>query len=65
MTELITRMFQRVTPFQEAVRELEMAQSELLKSESLAEYATNMVRYHEQRIARLKRRVSQYREDIE
>lgn len=64
MTELFTRMFQKITPFQEAVKELETAQSELLKAESAAEYTTSMVRYHEQRIARLKNRVDQFREEI-
>jgi predicted nucleic acid-binding Zn-ribbon protein len=64
MTELIARLFRRITPLQAALNELEEAKLELLKLESVADYANNMVRYHEQRIARLKKRIAEFKEDI-
>jgi hypothetical protein len=64
MTELLARMLQKMTPLRTAVYELEQAQLELLRSESAAEYAANMVRYNEQRVARLKMRIAQYNGDI-
>jgi hypothetical protein len=64
MTELITRMMRKITPIQAAIHELEEAQLELLKVEAVAEYAANMVRYNEQRIIRLKKRIDQFKGDI-
>jgi hypothetical protein len=64
MTELFTHMLQKITPLKTAIQELEQAQLELLKSETAAEYAANMVRYNEQRVARLKVRIAQYNGDI-
>ena len=64
MTELITRMMRKTTPLQAAIYELEEAQLELLKVEAAADYAVNMVRYNEQRIARLKIRIDQFKGDI-
>ena len=63
MTELLKQFFRRVTqkitPLQAALDELEEAQLDLLKTEAMAEYAANMVRYNEQRITRLKTRTGQ------
>jgi hypothetical protein len=64
MTELFARMFRKMTPLQSALTELEEAKLELLKLESVADYATNMVNYHQQRIARLKTRIAEFKEDI-
>lgn len=64
MSELFARLFRKLTPLQAALNELEEAKLELLKLESVADYATNMVRYHEQRITRLKARIAQFKEDI-
>jgi hypothetical protein len=64
MTELLARMFRKTTSLQAAINELEDAQLELLKVEAAADYAINMVRYNEQRIVRLKKRIDQFKGDI-
>ena len=64
MTELLKRLLRRPTSLQIAMDELEEAKLELLKSESASEFATNMVRYNEQRIHRLKKRIADFKGDI-
>ena len=64
MAELLNRLLRGRTSLQAAVDELEEAKLDLLKSESAAEFATNLVRYNEQRIHRLKRRISDFKGDI-
>lgn len=51
-------LFHTPSAEQLAVRELQEAKRELLLAQSGVEYATNMVRYHQARIDRLKRVVS-------
>jgi hypothetical protein len=46
--------FRKPTPLALAVAELEDAQRELLSASSAAEYAQAMVRYHRERITRLR-----------
>lgn len=46
-------IFKQPGPKTLAARELEEAQRELLRAQSAMEYATNMVAYHQARIARL------------
>ena len=47
--------FRKPSAIQLAQRELEDAQRQLLQAQSGAEYATRMVQYHQDRVARLKR----------
>ena len=55
MIEKIAAMLKVPSPRMLAMRELEEAQRELLKSQSLYEYAGRMTSYHQDRISRLSR----------
>ena len=52
-------LFHTPSAEQLAVKELEEAKRELLLAQSGVEYATNMARYHQARIDRLKRVVNE------
>jgi hypothetical protein len=55
MIDTVKAMLKAPSPQQLALRELEEAQRELLKSQSLYEYAGRMTSYHQDRISRLSR----------
>ena len=50
----IIELFRKPSAQTLAQRELEEAQRQLLEAQSAAEYATNLSRYHAERIRRLK-----------
>lgn len=53
MIEAIKRMVRKPTPIEMAMRELEEARRSRLDAQSAEEYARSVVRYNEERIARL------------
>jgi hypothetical protein len=55
MIDTLKALLKTPSPQQLALRELEEAQRELLKSQSLYEYAGRMTSYHQDRISRLSR----------
>ena len=61
MVELYKRVMRRVTLVEITQEELRMAQLEKLKAESAADYANSVVAYNEARIARLHKRISEYK----
>ena len=61
MVELYKQVMRRVTLVEITQDELRMAQLEKLKAESAADYANGIVAYNEARIARLNKRISEYK----
>jgi hypothetical protein len=61
MVELYKRVMRRITLLEITQEELRMAQLEKLKAESAADYAKSVVAYNEARIARLNKRISEYK----
>jgi hypothetical protein len=55
MIDTLKALLKAPSPQMLAMRELEEAQRELLKSQSLYEYAGRMTSYHQDRISRLSR----------
>ena len=61
MIELYKLLIRRITLLEITQEELRMAQLEKLKAESAADYAKSVVAYNEARIARLNKRISEYK----
>ena len=61
MVELYRQVMRRVTLVEITQDELRMAQLEKLKAESAVDYAKSVVTYNEARIARLNKRISEYK----
>ena len=63
IVELYKHVMRRVTLIEITQEELRMAHLEKLKAESAADYANGIVAYNEARIARLNKRISEYKEE--
>ena len=61
IVELYQRIMRKITLLEITKEELRMAQLEKLKAESAADYANGIVAYNEARIARLNKRISEYK----
>jgi len=61
MVELYKQVMRCATLVEITQDELRMAQLEKLKAESAADYAKSVVTYNEARIARLNKRISEYK----
>jgi hypothetical protein len=59
MIEMTKRLLATPTPLEMAARELVKAQREKLEAESALDYAANMVQYNDDRIVRLKVRLTE------
>ena len=59
MIEMVKRLLATPTPLEMAACELVKAQREKLEAESACEYAASMIQYNDDRIERLKRRVTE------
>lgn len=56
------RVFRPMSAFEMAIRELSEAERQLLEAHTAKGYASAMVAYHEERIARLRQYIQQRRE---
>lgn len=63
IVELYQRITRKITLLEITQEELRMAHLEKLKAESAADYANGIVAYNEARIARLNKRISEYKEE--
>jgi len=61
IVELYQRIMRKITLLEITKEELRMAQLEKLKAESAADYANGIVAYNEARIARLNKRIFEYK----
>ena len=59
MITMIKRLLTTPTPLEMAVRELVQAQRSKLEAETALDYAANMVQYNDDRISRLKVRLTE------
>jgi len=59
MITMIKRLLATPTPLEMAVRELVQAQRSKLEAETALDYAANMVQYNDDRIVRLKVRLTE------
>jgi hypothetical protein len=59
MIAMVKRLLTMPTPLEMAVRELVQAQRAKLEAESALDYAANMVQYNDDRICRLKVRLTE------
>ena len=59
MIEMVKRLLATPTPLEMAACELVKAQREKLEAESALDYAANMVQYNDDRIVRLKVRLTE------
>ena len=59
MIDMVKRLLATPTPLEMAARELVKAQREKLEAESALDYAANMVNYNNDRIERLKVRLTE------
>ena len=62
MITAIKRLLATPTPLEMAARELVQAQRAKLEAESALDYAANMVQYNDDRIVRLKVRLTEMKE---
>ena len=59
MIAMVKRLLAMPTPLEMAVRELVQAQRSKLEAETALDYAANMVQYNDDRISRLKARLTE------
>ena len=59
MIAMVKRLLATPTPLEMAVRELVQAQRSKLEAETALDYASNMVQYNDDRISRLKVRLTE------
>ena len=62
MIDMVKRLLATPTPLEMAARELVKAQREKLEAESALDYAANIVQYNDDRINRLKMRLTEMKE---
>ena len=62
MIDMVKRLLATPTPLEMAARELVKAQREKLEAESACEYAASMIQYNDERICRLKVRLTELKE---
>ena len=63
MIETIKQLLATPTPLEMAARELVEAQRSKLEAETALDYAANMVRYNDDRIVRLKVRLTELKKE--
>jgi hypothetical protein len=64
MITMIKRLLTSPTPLEMAARELVQAQRAKLEAESACEYAASMIQYNDDRICRLRARLTELKETV-